>query len=92
MGFKKIIRENILIYLISCGSVGVAMDYGLDGRGSIPGRGFIADLAPTQPSIQYIERIVSPGVNRPGSEAECKEWWSYTWTSPFIFMAWCLID
>jgi hypothetical protein len=44
-------------------------------------------------------RVVSPGVKRPGREAnhlppssaEVKNAWSYTSTTQYVFMAWCLI-
>jgi hypothetical protein len=53
------------------------MGYGLDGRGSNPGRGKIflfstvsrAALGPTQPPNQWVPRAISPGVKRPKHEA-----------------------
>jgi hypothetical protein len=54
-------------------SVSIVPDYGLDERGSIPGRGkMIFPLAsvsrpalrPTQPPIQWVPGILSPGGNR----------------------------
>jgi hypothetical protein len=53
-------------------SFGIAMAYGLDGRGSNPGRSknFLfttprPTLGPTQPPIQWV-----PGLKRQGSEAD----------------------
>jgi hypothetical protein len=54
-------------------SVSVVSDYGLDDRGSIPdrGRGFFSlafasrpALGPTQPPVQWVPRVLSPGVKR----------------------------
>jgi hypothetical protein len=53
------------------------MRYGLDGRGSITGRGKIFHfstasrpvLGSTQPPIQRVSGALSPGVKRPGREA-----------------------
>jgi hypothetical protein len=46
--------------------VGVATDYGLDGRCSIPGRGKIPllqnGLGPTQPPILWVPRLKQPGL------------------------------
>jgi hypothetical protein len=54
------------------------MDPSLDGRISIPGRGKIFSLlysvqtgsGPTQPPIQWAPEDLSPGVKRPGHEAD----------------------
>jgi hypothetical protein len=55
------------------------MEYELDGRGSIPGRGkrlfFYCTasrpaLRPTQPPIQFVPEALSPGVKGPGREAD----------------------
>jgi hypothetical protein len=59
-------------------SVGIENGYGLDSRGSIPGRGKISVLStatipalgPTQPPIQWIPGALSLGVKRPGREAD----------------------
>jgi hypothetical protein len=54
-------------------------DYGLDDRGSIPGRGKGFPLAsvsrpalgPTQPPVQWVPGVLSPGVKaRPGRDAD----------------------
>jgi hypothetical protein len=53
------------------------MGYGLDGRGSILGkikRLIFTEsreaLGPTQPPIQWVPWAISPGVKRPGREAD----------------------
>jgi hypothetical protein len=59
-------------------SVGITTGYGLDGRGSIPGRVkmflfYIVSrpaLRPTLSPIQWIPPVLSPGVKRPGREAD----------------------
>jgi hypothetical protein len=60
-------------------SVGTATGYGLDGRGSIPGRGweFCSStpcprpaLGPTDPPIQWSSGALSLGVKRPGHDAD----------------------
>jgi hypothetical protein len=74
----------------------------LRGRSSSPRRGKILLLSsssspvlgPTQPPIQWVERTLSPGVKRPGREAdhsfptnaEVKNKWIYTSTPPCDFM------
>jgi hypothetical protein len=59
-------------------SVGIATDYGLDGRGSFSGRKkyiFLSStasrlaLGPAQPPIQCVLRTFSVGVKLPGREA-----------------------
>jgi hypothetical protein len=59
-------------------SVGILTGYGLDGVGSIPGRGknflfFTAcrpTLGPSQPPIQWVLGALSPGVKWQGREAD----------------------
>jgi hypothetical protein len=58
-------------------SVGIAIGYELDGRGSVSGRCkrlFSTPknpaLEPTQPPIQQVLAAVSPGIKRPGREAD----------------------
>jgi hypothetical protein len=59
----------------------------------------ILALGFTQPSIQWIPDTLSPGVKRPGREAEhsppsvteVENAWSYTSTPAYIIMAWSLI-
>jgi hypothetical protein len=61
-------------------SVGIAMGYGLGGRGSIPGKGkrFVfhfpttsrLTLGPTQPPTQWAPGPLSPRVKRLGREAD----------------------
>jgi len=56
-------------------------------------------LGPTQPPIQWATGALSLGVKRQGREAyhsppsatEVKQVWSYTFTPPYVFMAWCLV-
>jgi hypothetical protein len=59
--------------------VGIAMDYGLKGQGSIPSRGkklflfsplSILALEPTQPPMQCVPGALSPRVKWPGHEAD----------------------
>jgi hypothetical protein len=53
-------------------SVGIETGYGMDGRGSMPGRGktflFCIEsrtaMGPTQPLIRLVSGTVSPGVKR----------------------------
>jgi hypothetical protein len=57
-------------------------------------------LGPTQPHTQWVPGALSPGVKRPGREAdhspptttEIKKTWIYTSTLPYAFMAQCLIS
>jgi hypothetical protein len=86
--------------------VGIATGYGLDDRGarsSSPGRvknflfskSFRPALRSTQPPIQWEPRVLSPGVKRPGREAdhvsptsvEVKIMWIYTFPPSYAFMA-----
>jgi hypothetical protein len=87
-------------------AVGIAPGYGLEdggGRSSSPGmfKNFLFStssrpaLGPTQPPIQWVMGALSPGVKRPGREAdhspptssEIKNTWIYTFTLPYIFVA-----
>jgi hypothetical protein len=62
-----------------CSSVGIALGYGLDDRGSIDSRRGLGiflftaasgtALGPTQPPIQYVPGALSLEVKRPGHEA-----------------------
>jgi hypothetical protein len=83
----------------------MATGYGLDDRGvrvRIPVGSRIPfstssrpTLGPTQPPIQWVPGALSPGVKRPGCEAdhsaptsaEVKKMWIYTSTPPYAFMA-----
>jgi len=59
----------------------------------------ILSLGPTQPSIQWVPRPHTPKVKWSGRKAEhsrlpsaeVKNAWSYTSTSQYVFMAWCLV-
>jgi hypothetical protein len=56
-------------------------------------------LWPNQLLMQWVTGAISLGVKRPGREAdysppssvEAKNAWSYTSTTQYVFMAWCLI-
>jgi hypothetical protein len=56
-------------------------------------------FGPTQPPINGYQGALSPGVKRPGGEAnnsspsssKLKNACSYAFTSPYVFMAWCLM-
>jgi hypothetical protein len=67
---------DLFMYLTESGdsSVGIAAGYGLDGRSSIPGRGYSIvsrpALQPTQPPIQWVSGTLSPMVKQPGREAD----------------------
>jgi hypothetical protein len=86
--------------------VGIATGYGLErqtGRSSSPGRvkNFLfftpsrLALGPTQPPIQWVPGVLSPGVKRPGrgtghsppTSAKVNKMWIYISTSPYAFMA-----
>jgi hypothetical protein len=86
-------------------AVGIATGYWLDDWGigvqvPVGSRIFISPCRPdrfwgsTQPPIQWIPGALSPGVKRPGREAdhsrptntEVKKMWIYTSTSPYGFM------
>jgi hypothetical protein len=57
-------------------------------------------LGSTQHPIQWVPGALSPGVKRSGREAdhlppdrtEVRKIWIYTSTTPYAFMAWCLIS
>jgi hypothetical protein len=79
-------------------AVGIGSGYGLDGRGV---KNFLFSmlskvaLGITQPPTQWVPEALSPGVKRPGREAdhspatsvEVKKTWAYTSTPPYVFMA-----
>jgi len=56
-------------------------------------------LGSTQPLIQWVTGPLSPGVKRPGREAdhsppssaEVKSAWMYTSTPPYVFMPWYFV-
>jgi hypothetical protein len=59
-------------------SIGIVTGYALESRCSIPGRGKIflfsiasrLTLRPTKPSVQWVWEALTPGVERPGREAD----------------------
>jgi hypothetical protein len=72
-----VIRKTNIIHWSWDSSVGIGTGYGLDGRGSTPGRDniflfFTASrraLRPTQPPIQRAPGVLSSRIKRPGCEA-----------------------
>jgi hypothetical protein len=87
-------------------SVDIETSYGLDDREvGVPSPGRIKNfffstsprpsLGPTQPPIQRVTGAFTPGVDRPGLEADhspptsakVKNMWMYTSTPPYAFMA-----
>jgi hypothetical protein len=77
-------------------SVGRLTSYGLDCRGSNPSSGKILlvstasrpALGPTLPPIQWVPGALSPGVKLTTHlYLVSQEWWSYTTTPPYVFMA-----
>jgi hypothetical protein len=92
-------------------AVGIATGYAFDYRGSrSSSRGRVKNflfstssrpaLGTTQPLIQWVPGVLSPGLKRPGREAdnspptnaEVKKMWIYTSTPPYAFMVWYLIS
>jgi hypothetical protein len=87
-------------------SVGIETGYGLDGGGirvRVPVRSRIFSksrlaLGSTQPPIQWVPGSLSPGVKRPGREAdhsppasaEVKKMWICISTPPYAFMMYCI--
>jgi hypothetical protein len=55
-------------------------------------------FGPTQHPSQWVSDAISSGVkrleceadHRPPSSAEVKNEWNYTFSSPYVFVAWCL--
>jgi hypothetical protein len=86
-------------------SVGIALGYGLDNRGSrvrFPGGLEIflfttasrTALGPTQPPVQWIPRALSLGVKLTihlRLVPRSKNEWSYTSIPQYSFMAWCSV-
>jgi hypothetical protein len=87
----------------------IALGYGLEDRGfkSRQRLGIFlfttvsrTVLGPTQPPMQWVQGVLSPGVKRPGREAdhsppssaEVKNAWSYTSTPQYAFIAWCSVE
>jgi hypothetical protein len=85
-------------------SVGIATGYGLDDRGfrvrvPVGSRVFSSRLDRLRGSLTFLCTELVPGVKRQGREAdnshpasaEMKKIWIYASTSPYAFMAQCLI-
>jgi hypothetical protein len=76
------------------GGVGVQVPFG-SRIFSSPSKSSRLALGSTQPSIQWVPGVLSPGVKWPGREAdhsppasaEVKKMWIYTSTAPYAFMA-----
>jgi hypothetical protein len=100
----KIITIIIIIIGSRASIVGIATGYGLDDwkvgvRVPVGSRIFSTSsrpaLGPTQPLIKWVPGALSPGLNRPGSEAdhspstsaEVRKVWIYMSTPPCAFMA-----
>jgi hypothetical protein len=76
------LQITLLLTTVNCrsqdGSVGILMDYGLDGQGSILKRGknFLFStasrpvLGPTKPHIQWVQGALSPGIKWPGCDPD----------------------
>jgi hypothetical protein len=106
-------RTNILFEFLTAmiksrdSAVGIATCNGLDDRGvgvQVP-IGSRIFSSPSRPDrlwgpIQRVPGALSPGVKRPGHEAdhspptsaEVKKMWIYTSTPTYAFMAYCLIS
>jgi hypothetical protein len=83
-------------------SVGIATGYGMDDRGvgvrvPVESRIFTSRYRPARlwGPIQWVLKALSPGLKRPGHDAdqspptssEIKKTWVYTSTPPYAFMA-----
>jgi len=101
-------KNEAVIHSLANPTVGTLTDLlaGRPGLGSRQNKGFSlfaiasrSSLEPTQPPIQWVPEIFSPGVNRSGyeadsppSSAEDDNTWSYTSTPACIFMALYLLE
>jgi hypothetical protein len=106
---RILIVLNMHVRINKCrdSSVTMAMSYGLDSRGSIPGRGkkfFFMTQRPDRlwgPSSllsngyrgSYHRGKATEALSSPITSFYCRgqEWWSYTSTPQHIFLAWFLI-
>jgi hypothetical protein len=73
------------------GSVGIVTGYELDGEILIPDTVSRPFLGLTQSPIEWVLGDLSPGVKWPGSHLNQTPR-TMTFTLPYIFMAWCLIN
>jgi hypothetical protein len=94
----------VLLYMSRDGSVGIALGYWLDDRGSkVPflagaGNFSLHHRVQNGSGAQWLPGALSLGINVPGREAdhsppssaEVKNEWSYTSTPQHSFMTWCL--
>jgi hypothetical protein len=97
----KILHVNV-IYRNRDSSVSIVTGYGLDDRGSIPDSAINFSLChrvQTGYGAHWAPYPMSTGGSFPWGEAdnsplscaEVKNAWSYTFTHPYVFMAWCLV-
>jgi hypothetical protein len=83
-------RRSFLSLILNLNTVTFSLDFQL-----VPSLEFGRALGSTQPPIQWVRVAVSPGVKRPGrdadnsppSSAEVKNTWSYTSTPPYLVIA-----
>jgi hypothetical protein len=108
LSLPKIKSLSLLPRYFLFSTVGVAMDYVLDGRYSISDSGKRFFSTPQRPDRQWGPHsplsngywgLIPPVVKMPGRGADhsppyCwgQEWWSYTFTPSCVFMAWCLLN
>jgi hypothetical protein len=106
--FTYLIAIYVYLFIRSRGSsVAIATAYGLGGWGSNTGRGKVSvfstrsrpALGLTKPAIQWAARDFPGGLSGRGvilttnlHLVPSQKWWSYTSTTKYVFMAWCLIN
>jgi hypothetical protein len=102
--YKQFIEMAIFRLTVQTKGVGIAQSVsdGLRaGRpGSITGRGKRYFSSPQRPDRLWGPPGSFPGVKAAGVRSSAptshqvrgQEWWSYTSTPPYVFLAWCLIN